>query len=90
MCLLHHWMMSCLASWLTIILHGVFWFYLCQQNEIPIKHCRTPRGSIGVLFCWYNKLVSCVRWHTIIWSSEFRLTYGVRQGVTFSAFLFNI
>ena len=48
-----------------------------------------PQCFIGVLFSWYSKLTSCVRWNGVF-SNEFRVTCGVHQGGILLPFLFNI
>ena len=45
-----------------------------------------PPCFISVLFNWYNKLISCVRWNGVL-SCEFSVKCGVRQGGILSPFL---
>jgi hypothetical protein len=44
---------------------------------------------IKVISCWYSKLFSSVRWNSV-YSDEFKVVSGVRQGGILSPILFNV
>jgi Reverse transcriptase (RNA-dependent DNA polymerase) len=48
-----------------------------------------PACFIRVISCWYEKLYSVVRWHCV-YSREFKVCAGVRQGGILSPILFNV
>jgi len=48
-----------------------------------------PQCFINVLFDWYRRLISCVRWNGVF-SLELRVTGGVLKGGILSPFMFNI
>ena len=48
-----------------------------------------PACFIRIISCWYSKLFSSVRWHSVM-SNEFRVLCGVRQGGILSPILFNL
>jgi retron-type reverse transcriptase len=50
---------------------------------------RLPVCFIKVISCWYSKLFSSVRWNSV-YSDEFKVVSGVRQGGILSPILFNV
>ena len=48
-----------------------------------------PTCCIHVIMCWYGKLFSSVRWNSV-YSKEFKVAAGVRQGGILSPILFNL
>ena len=48
-----------------------------------------PTCFIRVISCWYSKLYSSVRWNSVF-SAEFKVLSGVRQGGILSTVLFNL
>ena len=50
---------------------------------------KLPACFINVISCWYDKLYSSVRWNSMF-SDEFKVNTGVRQGGILSPILFNV
>ena len=50
---------------------------------------KVPACFTRIISCWYSKLYSSVRWHSVL-SAEFRVLCGVRQGGILSPILFNL
>jgi hypothetical protein len=53
-----------------------------------LRKRKLPLCVIRVLACWYSKLYSVVRWNSV-YSKEFKVSSGVRQGGILSPILFN-
>lgn len=54
-----------------------------------LRERKLPLCFIKCISCWYSKLYSVVRWNSI-YSSEFKVLSGVRQGGILSPILFNV
>jgi len=54
-----------------------------------LRERKLPFCVIRVLACWYSKLYSVVRWNSV-YSKEFKVSSGVRQGGILSPILFNV